>query len=178
MAYILAKKSQLKFLQNLPLYYQPHEGGDFFPYKAEREILSDERIQDRRLPVLFFDSRYRVRVIREIQNGLNSQLKQDLKSGDVNRVKDTMVTILKDAFEESISGSLSGLSSTVETLVDGYIDQPAVLKNLASLSAKDYSLSINSINVMALTLFQCLNSKVPLRGAEREKKSKKQRASD
>ena len=109
-------------------------------------------------------------MLREVQDGLNTQLSGDLESGDVNRVKNTIVTIVDDSFEEFVSGSLSGLSRTVETLVEGFMDQPGVLKDLASLSYKSYSLSINSINVMTLTLFYCLDSKVPLRGEERKKK--------
>jgi len=50
----------------------------------------------------------------------------------------------------------------VDILVREYSTNPEIIKTFASISFKDYSTVIHSVNVMALTLGFCFHSKLPL----------------
>ena len=63
-----------------------------------------------------------------------------------------MISIVEETLLEPRSGGLEGLSETVDILIGDYAKESNVVKNLIDLSGTDYSSTIHSINVMALSL--------------------------
>ena len=92
---------------------------------------------------------------REIQGQFHRQLETNIGTGNVIQVKATLCDLVTETLSEPRSGTLAVLPETVELVVSGYSSQPQIVKNLASMSVKDYTTTIHSINVMALTLGFC-----------------------
>jgi HD-GYP domain-containing protein (c-di-GMP phosphodiesterase class II) len=55
----------------------------------------------------------------------------------------------------------------MDILVSGYSKQPGILRTFATISNKDYTTVIHSINVMALTLSFCFHAGLTLRETKR-----------
>jgi HD-GYP domain-containing protein (c-di-GMP phosphodiesterase class II) len=77
-------------------------------------------------------------------------------------VKSTLCDLVSETLTEPRSGTLQALPETVDTLVSGYSKNSEILKTFASISFKDYTTVIHSVNVMALTLGFCFHSKISL----------------
>jgi putative nucleotidyltransferase with HDIG domain len=59
---------------------------------------------------------------------------------------------MQETLEEPRSGSLEGVSQTVDILVGDYVGETDIIKNLLFVASKDYTTVLHSINVMALVL--------------------------
>jgi putative nucleotidyltransferase with HDIG domain len=150
--YIRVRKTHLNFYQAVPLYYQNKEG-KFVLYKPSGIKLRDMRIEQGLHPEkLFIKSRDKIRGIREVQKAFNQQLKQDIKDHNPSKVKDTIIHIVEETFTEPRSGSLEGISATVNILVSDYTKESKILKNLLFVSHNDYTTVLHSVNVMALVI--------------------------
>jgi HD-GYP domain-containing protein (c-di-GMP phosphodiesterase class II) len=68
---------------------------------------------------------------------------------------------------EPRAGTLQALPQTMDILVSGYSKQPGILRTFATISNKDYTTVIHSVNVMALTLCFCFFGKMSLSRAKR-----------
>ena len=55
----------------------------------------------------------------EMQGVLNKQMKEDINSGKIHAVKDTLVNLMTETLSEPRSGSLHGVSKTIDVLIDG-----------------------------------------------------------
>ncbi len=149
--YILAKPSQLDFYKKVPLYIKNSD--DFIVYKPEGRTIGEMRLNGEKHPQqLYILKKDKIKGLQETQKGFNNKIKTQVKSGNIALVKETLVTIMKETLAEPISGSLEGLSETVDILVDGYLGQTDVIKNLLNVSTKDYSTTLHSINVMAIAI--------------------------
>jgi putative nucleotidyltransferase with HDIG domain len=149
---IRARKSQLIFYRDVEL-YKKNIGEGFVLYKPAGMTLQDMRIQEEMHPsVLYIKQKDKTQGIQEAQKGFNKILKADLKSGNSEKVKETVVTIVEETLTEPRAGSLEGVSETVGILVSDYSKNSDVLKHLIDLSRTDYSTVLHSINVMAFAL--------------------------
>ena len=149
---IQARRSQLKFYRDVEL-YRKVEDGDFVLYKKAGMTLQDMRIHEEMHPSeLYIKQGDKIRGIQEAQKGFNNILKADVKSGNPEKVKETVVTIVEETLTEPRAGSLEGVSDTVGILVSDYSKNADVVKNLIDLSYTDYSTILHSINVMAFAL--------------------------
>ncbi|MBW1722629.1 MAG: HD domain-containing protein [Deltaproteobacteria bacterium] len=150
--YIQARKALLPFYRDVPLYEQV-EDTRFVLYKPPGITLGEMRISQGRHPeILFLRQSDRLEGIREAQTALNEQLRKDARSGNLVRVKETIVEIVDETLREPRSGSLEGMADTVNILVDSYSEQPDVIRQLIDMSSTDYSTVLHSINVMAFSL--------------------------
>ena len=150
--YIQARKSQLNFYRAVPLFYQ-HNGKDFILYKPAGLKLSEMRIKDERYPErLYLRRNDKLRGIQEVQKEFNQQLKIDIQSNNAINVKNTLVNIVQETFLEPRSGTIEGISETVDILIGDFAKESEVLKNLLRVSDKDYTTVLHSINVMALAI--------------------------
>ena len=150
--YIQARKSNLNYYQAVPLFYQNNDE-NFTLYKSAGITLSDIRIDQKRHPEKLYIKRAdKLAAIREIQTAFNKQLKNDIKSNSPARVKDTIITIVEETYDEPRSGSIEGLSTTVSILVSDFANESDVIKNLLFVSHNDYTSVLHSINVMALAI--------------------------
>ncbi len=150
--YILARKSQLHFYRDLPLYTKTGES-KFVLYKPSGITLSEMRISEGLHPdTLFIRPTDKLKGLQEAQKAFNNQLERHIKSRDSEKVKETLVTIVDETLMEPRSGSLEGLSDTVNILVSEYSKEVDIIRQLITISLTDYSTALHSINVMAFSL--------------------------
>lgn len=149
---ILARKSQIKFYKNTSLYIKG-ENNKFSLYKSAGVTIKDMRINEKRLPAeLYIKRKDKIESIQEAQKGFNRQLELNIKQKNPVKIKETLVTIMQETFEEPRSGSLEGLSNTINILISADSRQFDVVKQLLNISFIDYTTVLHSINVMAFSL--------------------------
>ena len=116
------------------------------------------RISQQRHPLLYIQEEDRIVAIKELQKGFNKHIEQSLTTGNAVNVKASLCNLVEETLEEPRSGTLKALPDTVDSLITGYSEHPEILKSIASISFKDYTTVIHSVNVMALTLGFCFHS--------------------
>ena len=159
--YIAIRNSQINYYKDVGLYYI--EGGSFVLYKPPGKLMTDLRMKEQRHPTeLYIHQNDRKAAIKELQNGFNRHIAQSIKTGDAVAVKSTLCNLVEETLAEPRSGTLQALPESVDILVSGYSKNPEIIKTFASISFKDYSTVIHSVNVMALTLGFCFYSKLSL----------------
>jgi HD-GYP domain-containing protein (c-di-GMP phosphodiesterase class II) len=159
--YIAIRNSQINYYKNVGLYYI--EGGSFVLYKPPGKLMTDMRMQEGRYPTeLYIHQNDRPVAIKELQNGFSQHIVRSIKTGNPVAVKSTLCNLVEETLAEPRSGTLQALPETVDVLVSGYSKNPEIIKTFASISFKDYSTVIHSVNVMALTLGFCFHSKLSL----------------
>lgn len=150
--YIPARKTQLNYYQNVPLYIKG-KGQKFIMYKPSGMTLEDMRIEEGLHPEkLYIKQMDKINGIQEVQKVFNKQLKENIQSNNPEEVKKIVVSIMEETLTEPRSGSLEGVTDTVNILVTEYTQEHDVIKNLWDVSSKDYTSALHSINVMALVL--------------------------
>jgi putative nucleotidyltransferase with HDIG domain len=150
--YIKARKSHLSFYREVPLYIKV-EKDRFILYKQRGIIIDDMRISKKTYPpALYIKSSDKIKGIQEAQKAFNKKLENYIKSGNSEKVKETLINIVNETLEEPRSGSLEGVCYTVDILISDYSKEHDVVKNLIDISHKDYSTTLHSISVMALAL--------------------------
>ena len=150
--YLPVRKSQLAYYRRIPLYRRvpPHK---FLLYKPSGLTLGEMRVNSNRHPrALYIRQSDKLMGIQEAQKGFNRQLEIDIKTGNPAKVKETLVSVVAETLHEPRSGSLEGISETVDILVSDYSKESGVIKNLIDMSYTDYSTVLHSINVMAFAL--------------------------
>jgi HD-GYP domain-containing protein (c-di-GMP phosphodiesterase class II) len=131
-------------------------------YKPPGVHLADLRIAQKRHPALFIRQSDRMTAIKEIQRGYGRDIAAGIESGEPRLVKCALCDLVNETLADPRSGTLQVLPQTVNMLVSGYSAEPKILKTFASLSFKDYTTVIHSVNVMALTLGLCFFAGVSL----------------
>jgi len=116
------------------------------------------RVSQQRHPDLYFQDKDRIVAIREIQKGFNKHIADSIQTGNAFKVKATLCDLVEETLAEPRSGTLQALPQTIDSLIAGYSKRPDILKTFASISFKDYTTVIHSVNVMALTLGFCIHS--------------------
>jgi HD-GYP domain-containing protein (c-di-GMP phosphodiesterase class II) len=159
--YIRVRNSQINYYREVALFYQV--GNDFFGlYKPAGTSLSEMRINQQRHPPLYILEADRIAGIREIQREFNKHIAESIKTGNAFKVKATLCDLVEETLSEPRSGTLQALPQTVDSLIAGYSEHPEIMKTFASISFKDYTTVIHSVNVMALTLGFCFYSNFPI----------------
>ena len=155
--YIQVRNSQINYYREIPLFYQT--GTDSYVlYKPAGTSITEMRISQQRHPLLYIQEEDRIVAIKELQKGFNKHIEQSLTTGNAVNVKASLCNLVEETLEEPRSGTLKALPDTVDSLITGYSEHPEILKSIASISFKDYSTVIHSVNVMALTLGFCFHS--------------------
>jgi HD-GYP domain-containing protein (c-di-GMP phosphodiesterase class II) len=164
--YIPIRNSQINYYRDVALFYI--EGGTFVLYKPPGKSVADLRLNQERHPTeLYIHQKDRITAIKELQKGFNDKIAKSIKTGNVIEVKSTLCNLVEETLTEPRSGTLKALPETVDTLVSGYSKSPEIIKTFASISFKDYTTVIHSVNVMALTLGFCFYSKLSLHETKR-----------
>ena len=149
--YIRVRNSQISYYKEVALFYQT--GPDFYGlYKPAGASISDMRLTEQRHPPLYIRDTDRIRAIQEIQQEFNKHIADSIKTGNAFKVKATLCDLVEETLAEPRSGTLQALPQTIDALIAGYSEHPEIIKTFASISFKDYTTVIHSINVMALTL--------------------------
>lgn len=150
--YIQARKSNLNYYQAIPLFGQNNKE-KFVLYKPAGVKFTDIRIDQKRHPEkLYIKQVDKLTAIREVQTALNKQLKKDIRSQIPDKIKDTIIAIVEETFDAPRSGSIEGLSITINILVNNFANESDVIRNLLFVSHNDYTSVLHSINVMALAI--------------------------
>jgi HD-GYP domain-containing protein (c-di-GMP phosphodiesterase class II) len=164
--YIPIRRSQINYYKKVELYYKTAENS-FALYKPSGKMVADLRINERRHPKLYFSQEDRLDVIQELQKEFNQHIAKSIEIGDVVEVKSTLCDLVEETLAEPRSGTLQALPETVDSLVSGYSNHPDILKTFASISMKDYTTVIHSVNVMALTIGFCFHTNYSLKDTKR-----------
>jgi HD-GYP domain-containing protein (c-di-GMP phosphodiesterase class II) len=155
--YIQIRNSQINYYIKVPLFYQT--GTDSYGlYKPAGKRLSAGRIDQQRHPLLYIQVEDRLVAIKELQKGFSEQIEQSITTGNAAKVKSSLCDLVEETLNEPRSGTLKALPETVDSLISGYSEHPEILKSIASISFKDYTTVIHSVNVMALMLGFCFYS--------------------
>ena len=155
--YIQVRNSQINYYREISLFYQT--GTDSYVlYKPAGTSITEMRISQQRHPLLYIQEEDRIVAIKELQKGFNKHIEQSLTTGNAVNVKASLCNLVEETLEEPRSGTLKALPDTVDSLITGYSEHPEILKSIASISFKDYTTVIHSVNVMALTLGFCFHS--------------------
>ena len=155
--YIQVRNSQINYYRTVPLFYQT-DTDSYVLYKPAGTSLPEMRISQQRHPLLYIQEEDRMVAIKELQKGFNKQIEKSISTGDAVNVKVSLCDLVEETLDEPRSGTLKALPETVDSLIAGYSEHPEILKSIASISFKDYTTIIHSVNVMALTLGFCFYS--------------------
>ncbi len=159
--YIPVRASQIRYYRRVPLFFESAPGV-FQLYKPAGMGISEVRLDEGLHPRLFIEETDRDEAALEVHRGFNQDIARDIREGDVAGVKETLCRLVEETLAEPRAGTIQALPETMGILVSGYSDQPGVLRTLATISTKDYSTVIHSVNVMALTLSFCFFSRLSL----------------
>jgi HD-GYP domain-containing protein (c-di-GMP phosphodiesterase class II) len=159
--YIPVRSSQIRYYQRVPLFCEMPPGS-YQLYKPPGMGISDLRLDQGMHPRLFIQHLDRSEAIREVHKGFNQEIARSIETGDVATVKATLCNLVTETLSEPRAGMLQALPGTMDVLVSGYSKQPGILRTFATISNKDYSTVIHSVNVMALTLSYCFYSGMSL----------------
>jgi HD-GYP domain-containing protein (c-di-GMP phosphodiesterase class II) len=150
----------------VPLYHEP--APDVFQlYKPPGLEISELRISQGMHPRLHIQQKDRMTAATEVHKGFNVEIARSIDTGDISAVKSALCNLVSETLAEPRAGMLQALPGTMDILVSGYSKQPGILRTFATISNKDYTTVIHSINVMALTLSFCFHSGLTLRETKR-----------
>lgn len=153
--WIPVRRSNLKYYRNIELYYKNPKGLVRL-YKPAGMDFSDASLQKKPyLGTLLIKPEDKLKCLREAQQGFSMELVKSIKSRKTDYVKNELVNIMGETLSEPRSGSLTVVPDTVGAVVEGFSKDPAIIKQLAWISHTDYTTTIHSINVMALTVGYC-----------------------
>jgi len=88
---------------------------------------------------LFIKQTDKIASIQEVQKVFNQQLKENIQSNNPIKIKVTVVNIVEETLTEPRSGSLEGVSDTVNVLVDEYTQdsvKPKLMRTCLPLQKK------------------------------------------
>ncbi len=165
-SYIPVRSSQLRYYIQVPLYYEP--APDVFQlYKPPGLEISELRVNEGMHPRLHIQQTDRMTAATEVHKGFNVEIARSIETGDISAVKSALCDLVSETLAEPRAGTLQAMPGTMDILVAGYSKQPGILRTFATISNKDYTTVIHSINVMALTLGFCFHSGLTLRETKR-----------
>ncbi len=150
--FIQVKSSNLNLYRKVPFYFE-NRHGDFALYKPIGVTLSEMRIRERMYPKkLYIKRKNKIEAIQEIQTEYNREIKMCLRENDLIKVRGIVQDIVQTTLDEPVTGSLEGVSTTVNILVGEVARNRDIVKILFDLTSKDYTTTRHSVNVMALAL--------------------------
>jgi putative nucleotidyltransferase with HDIG domain len=150
--FIQVKSSNLNLYRKVPFYFE-NRHGDFALYKPIGVTLSEMRIRERMYPKkLYIKRKNKIEAIKEIQTEYNREIKMCLRENDLIKVRGIVQDIVQTTLDEPVTGSLEGVSTTVNILVGEVARNRDIVKILFDLTSKDYTTTRHSVNVMALAL--------------------------
>ncbi len=141
--WIQIRNSNLKYYEEVELYYKS-PSGNIVIYKPEGMKFD-----------LYIQPKDKIKCLRAAQKGFSEGLVSNIVKHDTGKVKNELVNLVDETLSQPRSGGLETAPGLIDNIVSGYSSQPDVVKNLARISFTDYTTTIHSINVMALTIGYC-----------------------
>jgi len=152
--WIAVRKSNIKYYESVELYYR-NPAGNIVLYKPEGMMLDDESLNKKYVDSYFIRPEDKIKCLRAAQKGFSEQLAHNIVTKNTVTVKNELVNIVDETLSQPRSGGLEIVPELMNNLIAGYSSQPDVIKNLARISFTDYTTTIHSVNVMALTMGYC-----------------------
>jgi len=165
-SYIPVRSSQIRYFVRVPLYFETAPEV-FHLYKPAGMKIAEMRLDQGMHPRLYIQQTDRLAAIREVHKGFNLDIARSIETGDVTSVKSTLCHLVAETLAEPRAGMLQLLPATMDILVSGYSKQPDILRTFATISNKDYTTVIHSVNVMALALSYAFCAGLSLHEAKR-----------
>ncbi len=133
-------------------YYLDPELCKFVLYKPKGVDIDRVRIEEGKIPPkLYVSLSDRIHYVCGHQQRYNAELKMVLKTSPAKSK-----WVLKKALDLSLTTPtpeiLQRLGKTLDVVVDGYLANPEIVKNMIDIATKDYSTSTHSVNVMLYCL--------------------------
>lgn len=153
--WIEVRKSNIEYYNEIDLYYRT-TSGEILLYKQAG--LRYDKSYQKKYPYkgkLYITHEDKLKSLEIIQKEFSRNLTSNVKKKKTGQVKKELINIVGETLSQPRSGSLKVLPQMVSTIVEGFSDQPDIVKNLAIMSHIDYSTTIHSINVMALMVNYC-----------------------
>ncbi|MDC7125151.1 MAG: HD domain-containing protein [Spirochaetales bacterium] len=153
--WIPARKSHLRFYDNIPLYYRS-PSGNIILYKPAGMSISDQSLQRKySIDEFFIHPDNRLESIDAAQKGFSKDLIEQIQTKDAGKLKDSLVDLVEETLAAPRAGGISSIPKTVNALVNNFSEKPSVIKNFTKISFSDYTTALHSVNVMALTISYC-----------------------
>lgn len=149
--FVRVEDRYISYCRDVDLYFEAGSN-NYLLYKPAGLNITDIRLNDGRYPPLYTNKNDKKKIVICAQKEYNKNLEKEIKGGDIIKVKNILVQIVEDILAEPRSGGFQTAPDTMNLLIGQYVNQPQNLRALASLSFTDYTTTIHSINVMALTV--------------------------
>lgn len=157
--WIQIRNSNLKYYEEVELYYKS-PSGTIVIYKPEGMKFDDKSLDKKYIDDLYIQPKDKIKCLRAAQKGFSAGLVQNIVKHDTITVKNELVNLVDETLAQPRSGGLETAPGLIDNIISGYSSQPDVIKNLARISFTDYTTTIHSINVMALTIGYCFYNNV------------------
>ncbi len=152
--WIPVRKSNIKYYEEVKLFYR-NPAGNIVLYKPEGMRFDDENLEHKYVDEYFIQKEDKVRCLRAAQQGFSKNLLHNIVHNDTKTVKNELIKLIDETLSEPRSGGLETAPELIENIAESYSSQPDIIKNLARISFSDYTTTIHSVNVMALTMGYC-----------------------
>ncbi|MEA1971781.1 MAG: HD domain-containing protein [Candidatus Cloacimonadota bacterium] len=149
--WIKVRTSVIHLYHKTALYYK-NSKDKYILYKDSNTSFSLKRVKEEPHPILYINSGDKEQAILELQDKFNAQIQIDFQKGNIAKVKENFVNIVGETLNEPRAKSLRNLGNTVDLVIEANSQQEDILKTLLSISEKDYTTALHSVNVMALIL--------------------------
>jgi len=152
--WIQVRNSNLKYYEEVELFYKSHTG-NIVLYKPEGMKFDDKSLDKKYIDDLYIQPKDKIKCLRAAQKGFSDNLVSNIVKNDTATVKTELVNLVDETLSQPRSGGLETAPNLIDNIISGYSTQPDVVKSLARISFTDYTTTIHSINVMALTVGYC-----------------------
>lgn len=161
--WILARKSHLKYYDDIPLYYKA-PSGKITLYKPAGMSISDKSLKNKfSISEFYIHPDNRLSSIEAAHQGFNQELKKKIVDEDLIDFKQSLVSIVEETLAAPRAGSFKKVPQTVNMLIEGFSNSPSIIDSFTKLSFSDYTTALHSVNVFALTLGYCFHLSLPKR---------------
>lgn len=157
--WIQVRNSNLKYYEEVELFYKS-PSGNIVLYKPEGMKFDDKSLDQKYIDDLYIQPKDKIKCLRAAQKGFSNGLVSNIVKRDNAKVKTDLINLVDETLSQPRSGGLETVPSLIDNIISGYSSQPDVVKNLARISFTDYTTTIHSINVMALTVGYCFYNKM------------------
>ncbi len=153
-AYTKVSMTKARMVKKVPLYYRISDT-EWEIYKQPEISISEMRVDQNRLPELYILTRDKAEAAQEAQAIVNQHIQAKLKEGDVESVREGLVVIADELLDEPRSGTYKEAEKSVILVMRAFSRKQDILGQIISISCKDYTTALHSVNVMALMLGFC-----------------------
>ena len=158
--WIKVRNSNIKYYETVELYYR-NPAGKIVLYKPDGMELGDASLEKKYIDTFYIKPEDKTKCLKAAQKGFSSNLVNNIISKNTVTLKNELISIVDETLSQPRSGGLETAPALIDSIISGYSAQPDVIKNLARISFTDYSTTIHSLNVMALTIGYCFYNQIP-----------------